>query len=161
MKEQEKEASDVISKWEESYAVLEARHSELSAALEANEADSEALSALQVRLDETQAALDSTQAKLSEGEKAEVDLQGIPLHIGLSVLCVHAAFLHSLLIFVIFLPNQNVLLIWDPRFLIWRRILKRKNPRLVLAPNIGRLPYLCSRTQRLNSQKNYRKSRNN
>lgn len=77
VKEQEKEANDVISKWEESYSALEEKHSELLAALEAKEHDSEALSSLQTRLDEAQGALDETKAKLSDGENAAVEFQGM------------------------------------------------------------------------------------
>ena len=76
VKEQEKEASEVISKWEESYSALEKKNSELLTALEAKDADSEALSSLQTRLDETQVALDETKAKLSDGENAAIESQG-------------------------------------------------------------------------------------
>lgn len=95
MKEQEKEASEVISRWEESYAALEERYSELSAALEAKEANTECLSSLQTRLDETQATLEDTKAKLNSGEKAKLELQGMAISIGHFVRCVQLS-MHSI-----------------------------------------------------------------
>ena len=76
LQQQGEETNEVISKWEESYAVLEGKHSELSAALESKESASDALFSLQTQLHETQSALDDAKAKLSEGNSAHVESEG-------------------------------------------------------------------------------------
>lgn len=71
LQQQEQEASNAISKWEESYTALEEKQAGLVESLKSKEAaSSEALSNLQSRLIKTQSDLDEAQAKLSDDRKA-------------------------------------------------------------------------------------------
>lgn len=79
LQQEDKQASDVISKWEESYKQLEQTQAEsmaeLMTALESKESVSNDFASLQLQLNETQTALDEAMAKINKESREQVEVQ--------------------------------------------------------------------------------------